>query len=47
MGEVYRALSWFFPSSVVTMVAFAAIGVYGSVVSLGGQWLLKDEVLDA
>ena len=38
--------SWFFPSSVVTMVVFAAIGVYGFVVSLGGQRLLKDEVLD-
>ena len=39
--------SWFFPSSVVTMVAFAAIGVYGFVVSLGGQRLFKDPLVDA
>jgi hypothetical protein len=39
--------SWFFPSSVVTMVVFAAIGVYGFVVSLGGQRLLKDPLVDA
>jgi serine/threonine-protein kinase len=38
--------SWFFPSSVVTMVVFAAIGVYGFVVSLGGQRLLKDPLVD-
>jgi serine/threonine-protein kinase len=39
--------SWFFPSSVVSMMAFAAIGVYGFVVSLGGQRLFKDQLLDA
>jgi len=39
--------SWFFPYSVVTMVVFAAIGVYGFVVSLGGQRLLKDPLADA
>jgi hypothetical protein len=39
--------SWFFPASVVTMLAFAAVGVYGFVVSLGGQRLFKDRLLDA
>jgi serine/threonine-protein kinase len=39
--------SWFFPSSVATMVAFAAVGVYGFVVSLGGQRLFKEDLLDA
>jgi serine/threonine-protein kinase len=39
--------SWFFPSSVVTMVVFAAVGVYGFVISLGGQRLLKEDLLDA
>jgi len=39
--------SWFFPSSVVTMAVFAAVGVYGFVVSLGGQQLLKDPLVDA
>ena len=39
--------SWFFPSSVVTMVVFAAVGVYGFVVSLGGQRLLKDPLVEA
>jgi serine/threonine-protein kinase len=39
--------SWFFPSSIVTMLLFAAVGVYGFVVSLGGQRLFKDQLLDA
>jgi hypothetical protein len=39
--------SWFFPSSVVTMLAFAAVGVYGFVVSLGGQRLFKDQLLES
>jgi len=39
--------SWFFPSSVVTMVVFAAVGVYGFVVSLGGQRLMTDQFLDS
>jgi len=39
--------SWFFPSSVATMVAFAAVGLYGFVVSLGGQRLFKEDLLDA
>jgi serine/threonine-protein kinase len=39
--------SWFFPSSVVTMLMFATVGVYGFVVSLGGQRLFKDQLLDA
>jgi len=38
--------SWFFPSSVATMVAFAAVDVYGFVVSLGGQRLFKEDLLD-
>jgi serine/threonine-protein kinase len=39
--------SWFFPSSVVTMLAFAAVGVSGFVVSLGGQRLFKDQLLES
>jgi serine/threonine-protein kinase len=39
--------SWFFASSVVSMVVFAAVGVYGFVVSLGGQRLFKEQLLDA
>jgi hypothetical protein len=34
--------SWYFPWSVVTMVCFAALAIYGFVVSLGGQKLLRD-----
>ena len=39
--------SWFFPSSVVTMLVYASVGVYGFVVSLGGQRLFKDPLADA
>jgi hypothetical protein len=38
--------SWFFPSSAVTMLVFAAVGVYGFVVSLGGQRLIKDPLAE-
>lgn len=38
--------SWLFPSSVVTMLVFAAIAVYGCVVSLGDQKLIGDSLLD-
>ena len=34
--------SWYFPWSVVTMLAFAAIAVYGFVISLGAQRLFRD-----
>jgi serine/threonine-protein kinase len=36
--------SWYFGGSVATVVLFAAIAVYGFVVSLGGQKLFKDAV---
>jgi Protein kinase domain len=39
--------SWFFPSSVVTMLVYASVGVYGFVVSLGGQRVFKDPLADA
>ena len=38
--------SWHFASSVVTMLLLAALAVYGFIVSLGGQALFKDPVLD-
>ena len=38
--------SWFFPASVVTMLLFAGLAVYAFVVSLGGQKVFKDSVLD-
>jgi F0F1-type ATP synthase membrane subunit c/vacuolar-type H+-ATPase subunit K len=34
--------SWYFGGSVATVVLFAAIAVYGFVVSLGGQKLFND-----
>ena len=34
--------AWYFPWSVVTMLAFAAVAIYGFFVSLGGQRLLRD-----
>jgi hypothetical protein len=36
--------SWFFPASVLTMLIFAGIAIYGFVVSIGGQALFKDPV---
>ena len=36
--------SWFFPTSVVTMLLFAGLAVYAFVVSLGGQSVFKDSV---
>jgi serine/threonine-protein kinase len=38
--------SWYFPWSVVTMLIFAGVAVYGFVISLGGQSLFKDPLLD-
>ncbi len=38
--------SWFFPPSVVTMALFGALAVYGFVVSLGGQKVFKDSILE-
>ena len=38
--------SWFFPGSAVTMLAFAALAVYGFWVSLGGQKVFRGGVLD-
>jgi serine/threonine-protein kinase len=37
--------SWFFPSSVATMLLFAGIAAYGFVVSLGGQKIFTDSLL--
>jgi hypothetical protein len=39
--------SWYFPSSLLTMLIFAAIAVYGFVVAIGGQALFKDPVFSA
>ena len=38
--------SWYFPYSVVTMLLFAAVAVYGFVTAVGGQLKFKDPVLD-
>jgi eukaryotic-like serine/threonine-protein kinase len=38
--------SWFFPASVVTMLLFAGLAVYAFVVSLGGQRVFKESVLE-
>jgi hypothetical protein len=34
--------SWFFPSSVITMLLFAGLAVYGFVVAAGDQLVFKD-----
>jgi hypothetical protein len=36
--------SWLFPGSVLTMLIFAGIAIYGFVVAIGGQALFKDPV---
>jgi hypothetical protein len=36
--------SWFFTESALTMTLFAAVAVYGFVVSLGGQRVFKDAI---
>jgi hypothetical protein len=38
--------SWYFPWSVITMLIFAGVATYGFVISLGGQSLFKDPLLD-
>jgi len=38
--------SWYFPYAVVSMLLFAAVAIYGFVISLGGQLVFKDPVLD-
>ena len=38
--------SWFFPWSVMTMALFAAVAVYGFVVSLGGKLRFTAAVLE-
>jgi len=38
--------SWFFPASVATFAMFAAVAVYGFVVSLGGQKIVKESLLE-
>lgn len=38
--------SWYFGQSVITMTIFAAIAVYGFVLSVGGQLKFRDPVLD-
>jgi hypothetical protein len=39
--------SWFFASSAVTMMVFAAVAIYGFVVSLGGRVAFTERVLDS
>ena len=39
--------SWFFPASVLTMLIFAGIAIYGYIVSVGGQALFKDPVFSS
>ena len=41
-----NASSWFFTESIVTMVLFAAIAGYGFWVSLGGQKVVRDSLLE-
>ena len=41
------ANSWFFASSVLTMALYAAVAIYGFVVSLGGRLAFTDSVLDS
>jgi hypothetical protein len=36
--------SWYFPSSLITMLIFAAVAVYGFFVAIGGQAVFKDPV---
>ena len=38
--------SWYFPYSLLSMLLFAAIAVYGFVIALGGRLTFKDWVLD-
>lgn len=38
--------SWYFPYAVVTMLLFAAVAIYGFVISLGGRLVFKDLVPD-
>lgn len=40
------ASSWYFPSSVATMMVFAAAAMYAFRVSLGGQKVFTDAILD-
>ena len=39
--------SWYFASSAITMALFAAIALYGFVVSLGGRVRIMDPALDS
>ena len=39
--------SWFFPASVLSMLLFAGIAIYGFVVSIGGQALFRDPVFSS
>jgi predicted Ser/Thr protein kinase len=45
-GLTTSADSWFFPESALTMLAFAALAVYGFWVSLGGQKIFSDGLLE-
>ncbi len=38
--------SWYFGRTVVTLLVFAALAIYGFVISLGGQSIFKDSVFD-
>ena len=42
-----KSNSWYFASSVMTMALFAAVAVYGFVVSLGGRIGIMDPALDS
>ena len=39
--------SWFFPASLLSMLLFAGIAIYGFVVSIGGQALFRDPVFSS
>jgi len=38
--------SWYFPYSLMSMLLFAALAVYGFVIALGNRLTFKDWVLD-
>ena len=38
--------SWYFGRSIVTMLVFAAIAIYGFAISLAGRPIFKDSVFD-
>jgi serine/threonine-protein kinase len=44
LGLTADPSSWFFGGSVFTMAVFAAVAIYGFVISLGGQKIFKDAI---